>query len=126
MQARRSKEVNLRTFYREYVGHISNTLPSSKKITDMELEVLTEFWMLEGALAEIGIFSTPAKRYIREDVFKFKTYSGLDNYIVKLVNKGYIQVDEEGNKSIAKLVNLPKDKIRELGKFQLVYDYVIV
>ena len=126
MIARRKKEINIKDFYKEFVGHISNTLPEHKRITTMELEVLTEFWILEGALAEIGRFSTAAKRHIREDVFNFKTYSGLENYITKLSKKGYLVTKENGDKAIAKSVNLPKDKIKEDGKFSLTYDYVIV
>jgi len=125
MIAKRKKTLNLKEFYKEYVGHISNTLPSHKKITSMELEVLTEFWILEGALAEVGRFSTPAKRYIREEVFNFKTYSGLENYLTKLLKKGYI-VNVDGKKDIAPFINLPKDKIVDSGIFSLVYEYEIV
>lgn len=125
MIAKRRKEVTLKEFYKEFVGHISNTLPEYKRITAMELEVLTEFWIMEGALAEVGRFSTAAKRYIREDVFNFKTYSGLENYITKLSKKGYLTVDENGKKRIAISFNLPKDKIKREGSFSLTYEYLI-
>lgn len=124
-EAKRTKEVSIKEFYKEFVGHISNTLPEHRRITSTELEVLTEFWMLEGALAEIGRFSTASKRYIREDLFRFKTYSGLENYITKLYKKGYISVDDNGNKCIAKAFDLPKNKIKEDGKFSVSYEYII-
>ena len=126
MIARRKKEINLKDFYKEFVGHISNTLPEHKRITTMELEVLTEFWIMDGALAEIGRFSTAAKKHIRENVFNFKTYSGLENYITKLSKKGYLVTNEKGDKMISKSVNLPKERIKASGKFSLTYDYVIV
>ena len=125
MIARRKKEVSLKDFYKEFVGHISNTLADHKKITFMELEVLTEFWILEGALAEIGRFSTASKRYIREDVFKFETYSGLENYITKLLKKGYLTI-KDGKKIIAVSFDLPKERIRSEGKFSLTYEYTII
>jgi hypothetical protein len=125
MIARRKKTLTLKEFYKEYVGHISNTLPEYQRITSMELEVLTEFWIMSGALAEVGRFSTLSKRYIREDVFKFKTYSGLENYITKLLKKGYIQ-NKEGEKIISPAFNLPKEKVKESGVFSLRYDYTIV
>jgi len=125
MIARRKKEVSLKDFYKEFVNHVSNTLPEYKRITAMELEVLTEFWIMEGALAEVGRFSTAAKRYIREDVFKFKTYSGLENYITKLLKKGYLAIID-GEKTISPSFNLPKERIKNEGKFSLTYEYTIV
>ena len=67
MIAKKSKELSLKQFYKEFLRHTSNSLPAHKRITDMELEVLTEFWILEGDLIKKDRFSTTAKRAIREE-----------------------------------------------------------
>ena len=123
MKVRRKKVLNLEDFYKEYVLHISNTLPEHRRITYMELNLLTSFWMLEGALAEIGRFSTISKRYIRES-YKFKNYSNLENYISRLQKKGYI-IKNGKDKDIAPMFNLPKNEIISKGSFSLIYEYII-
>ena len=125
MILRNKQEVSLKNFYKEFLSHVSNSLPSNRRLTKMELEVLTEFWALEGELVELDRFSTSVKKHIRENVFKFKNYTGLENYISQLYKKGYI-VKKDGKKIINPNYDLPKERIRNQGKFTLVYEYEIV
>lgn len=128
MKARHKKKISLKNFYKEFLKHISNSFPHEyqfKRLTDMEIEVLTEFWILEGDLIEDDRFSTTAKRHIREKVFNFKSYAGLENYLTKLLSKGFLVIGEDGKKKINPSFDLPKDKIRENKSFTLIYEYEI-
>jgi hypothetical protein len=124
MIAKKSKELSLKQFYKEFLRHTSNSLPAHKRITDMELEVLTEFWILEGDLIKKDRFSTTAKRAIREE-FGFKNYSNLENYITKLIEKGYL-IKSEKRVSIKPSFDLPKEMLRKNKKITLVYEFNIV
>jgi hypothetical protein len=124
MIARRSKELNLKQFYKEFLRHTSNSFPAHRRITDMELEILTEFWILEGDLIRKDRFSTTAKRAVREE-FGFKNYSNLENYITKLIEKGYL-IKVNKKISIKPAINLAKDKLRDHKKITLVYEFNIV
>ena len=124
MIAKKSKELSLKQFYKEFLRHTSNSLPAHKRITDMELEVLTEFWILEGDLIKKDRFSTTAKRAIREE-FGFKNYSNLENYITKLIEKGYL-IKGDKKVSIKPSFDLPKEMLRKNRKVTLVYEFNIV
>lgn len=125
MIAKHKKQLDLKSFYKEFLRHTSNRLPAHLRLTDMEIEVLTEFWALEGDLVEKDRFSTSAKRYVREDVFHFKNYANLENYLSSLMKKGYIIKAETGRLFINPRIDLSKKKVKESGKITLVYEFEI-
>ena len=122
MVARNKRTISLKDFYIEFLKHTSNSFPKERQLTEMEVKVLTEFWALEGDLVSKYRFSAAAKRYVREDVFGFKNYSSLDNYITSLVKKGYLQ-RVDGNLVITPMIDLPKQLLKNDGRFVLVYEF---
>jgi hypothetical protein len=107
MIIRMNKHVNLKTFYVDFLVHTSINMPSEKKLTGREVEIMSEFWALEGDLVKTFRFGPSAKRYIREK-FGYKNYSNLDNILNNLVAKGYLG-KENKNYFIRKSFDLPKD-----------------
>lgn len=125
MIARRKKEVDVKEFYKEFLRHTCNSLPNHRRLTDKEIDVLTEFWALEGDLVKRDRFSTSVKRYIREDVFNYKNYANLENYLASLIKKGFIQ--KSGKKMrIRPSVDLSKDILRKNKVVRLIYEFNII
>lgn len=108
MIIRMRKEVSLSKFYMHFLMHTSLNLPSHRQLTERQMEVLTEFWLLEGSIVDKNRFCSSAKRMIR-DKFNYKNYSNLDNFINALEQKGFIYRNEDGNLEIKPAYNLGRD-----------------
>ena len=66
--------------FQQYLDIVNNFL--SAPLTNLEKKILTLFYMLGG-------INKDTKRVVRK-VFKFYSYSALDNYIVSMKKKGVI------------------------------------
>lgn len=117
MIIRLNKSVSLKQFYVEFLTHTSMNMPDSRKLTAREIEIMSEFWALEGDLVSTFRFGPSAKRYIRE-MFKYKNYSNLDNILNSLVKKGYLG-KENKNYFILKKFDLPKS----FNKVKIEYSF---
>lgn len=122
MVAKHTRSLSIKAFYKEFLRHTSNSMPAHRRLTDMEIEVLTEFWILEGDMVNKDRFSTSVRRYIREDVFNFKNYSNLDNYLKSLIDKGFIL--QNGKVLVINpRYDIPKDRLRKDKVVTLQYEF---
>ena len=123
MIIRINKKLDLRGFYKQFLRHASIILPAYNRLTDMEAEVLTEFYVMDDAKFEGNRFGLSGKRYVRE-AFEFNNYSNLDNYLKALVDKGYLVRDGRNYKIVDKY-NLPKKRSNgeDIRDIKIVYSY---
>ena len=79
-------------FFSTHLSIINCVLPLKKKLTDMEIKVLSKFMQFEGDLSR-DRFSTTGRKIVREEL-KLKP-SGLSNYIRIFKSKGLLKKDSE-------------------------------
>jgi DNA-binding MarR family transcriptional regulator len=101
-------------FYRLYFNLV-NVLQPSKKLSEKEIDLLTEFLLLEGDKFKHARFAARAKKKVTDTMLSKYDRNISNQYMVMILSnlekKGYIEKDEDGIKYFNKKHQIVVDKI---------------
>lgn len=97
MKRLKKEIINRGDFFPKYLKLVNVILP--EPLTNKEIEVLSEFMVLQGDLVRLDRFGTQARNLVRTKM-GFKTNSNLDNYVKYFKDKGVIVLDPKTEKLV--------------------------
>lgn len=101
----KSLKLNVKEYYTTHLNIINSIFP--KRLTDKEIEILSEFMSLDISITGVDMFNTYARKIIKENL---KMSSGsLSNHLKSMLDKDFLTKDKITNRISVREFLLPNE-----------------
>lgn len=101
----KSLKLNIKEYYTTHLNIINSIFP--KRLTDKEIEILSEFMSLDSSITGVDMFNTYARKIIKENL---KMSSGsLSNHLKSMLDKDFLIKDKITNRISVREFLLPNE-----------------